>query len=92
MNQKIISNKAKHLLVTNELKKLQTFDRKFYISENHFEEVGVQNSLVFQPMQRYFKKLLVLVVVIIFICGSLKDCLIKELIILLRLSRELLQK
>ena len=50
------SNKTKHLVVENEFKKLKTFDWKYFIGKNHFEEDGTQNYLVFQPMYRYFKR------------------------------------
>ena len=55
LNRKITSNKTKHLLVENELKKLKTFDSSYFIGKSHFEEDGTQNYLVFQPMYRYFK-------------------------------------
>ena len=54
-NQKINSNKTKHLLVENELEKLKIFDLSYFKSKSHFEEGGTQNYLVFQPMYRYFK-------------------------------------
>ena len=54
LNRKITSNKSKHLLVENELKKLKTFDSSYFIGKSHLEE-GTQNYLVFQPMYRYFK-------------------------------------
>ena len=57
LNRKITSNKSKHLLVENELKKLKTFDSSYFIGKSHFEEDGTQNNLVFQPMYRYFKKI-----------------------------------
>ena len=38
INRKIIGNKTKHLLVENELKKLKTFDSKYFIGKSHFEE------------------------------------------------------
>ena len=84
LNRKIIPNKKKDLLVENELKKLKPFYSSYFIGKSHFEEDGTQNYLVFQPMYRYFK-LLVLVVTITFITGNLKDCLMKELILLQRL-------
>ena len=34
---KITSNKSKHLLVENELKKLKTFDSSYFIGNNHYE-------------------------------------------------------
>ena len=33
----------------------QTFDSSYFISRSHFEEDGVQNCLLFQPMQKYLK-------------------------------------
>ena len=55
LNRKITQNKSKHLLVENELNKLKTFESSYFNGKNHFEEDGVQNYLVFQPMYRYFK-------------------------------------
>ena len=46
-NKKLTSNKSKHLLVENELKKLKTFDSSYFIGKIHFEEDGTQNYLVF---------------------------------------------
>ena len=79
---KITSNKSKHLLVENKLKKLKTFDSSYFIGKSHFEEDDAQNYLVFQPMHRYLlvKLLPVLEIVVTFITGNLKDCLMKELI------------
>ena len=44
-NRKITSNKSKHLLVKNELKKLKTFEfeSSYFIGKSHFEEDGTQN-------------------------------------------------
>ena len=53
LNRKITANKSKHLLVENELKKLKTFDSSCFIGKSHFEEDGIQNYLVFQPINRY---------------------------------------
>ena len=50
LNRKITANKSKHLLVENELNKLETFDSSYFIGKSHFEEDGVQNYLVFQPI------------------------------------------
>ena len=50
-------NYAKHLVVENELKKVKTFDSSYFIDKSHFEEVGTQHYLVFQPMYKYFKRL-----------------------------------
>ena len=54
LNRNVPSNKSKHLLVENELKKLKMFDSSYFIDKSHFEEDGTQNYLVFQPMCRYF--------------------------------------
>ena len=55
LNRKITSNKIKHLLIENKLKKLKTFDSIYFRGKTHFEGDGAQNWLVFQPIQRYFK-------------------------------------
>ena len=57
LNREITSNKSKHLLVENELKKLKIFDSSYFIGKSHFEEDGTQNYLVFQPMYRYFNQI-----------------------------------
>ena len=49
-----MSNQSEYLLVDNELKKMKIFDSSYFIGKSHFEEHGVQNYLVFQPMYRYF--------------------------------------
>ena len=54
---RVTLNKTKHLLVENELKKLKTFDSSYFNGKSHFEEDGTHNYLVFQPMQRYFKRI-----------------------------------
>ena len=58
LNRKITSNKTKHLLTENELKKLKTFDSIYFRGKSHFEKDGTQNYLVFQPMYRYFKRVI----------------------------------
>ena len=55
--KKINSNETKHLLVENELEKLQTFDSISFRGKSHFDKDGAQNNLTFQPMCRYFKKI-----------------------------------
>ena len=40
LNRKFIANKIKHLLFQNQLKKLKTFDLKFFRDKSHFEEDG----------------------------------------------------
>ena len=39
------------------MKKLKTFDSSYFIGKGHFEEVGTQKYLVFEPMHRYFKQI-----------------------------------
>ena len=46
---------AKIIELENNIKKLQTFDSIYFRGKSHFEEDGVQNYLVFQPIRRYFK-------------------------------------
>ena len=48
-------NESKHLLVKNELKKLEKFDAAYFRDKNYFEEDGTQNYLVFQPVYKYFE-------------------------------------
>ena len=55
LNRKITKNELDHVLVKNELNKLKTFDFSYFIGKSHFEEDGVQNYVVFQPVYRYFK-------------------------------------
>ena len=55
LNRTITANKSKHLLVENEQNKLKTFDSSYFIGKSHFEEDGVQNYLLFQPVFRYLK-------------------------------------
>ena len=55
LNRKIAKNKTDHLLVQNELNKLKTFDSSYFIGKSHFEEDGVKNYLLFQPIHKYFK-------------------------------------
>ena len=54
-NTQITSNKTKHILVENELKKLKIFDLSYFIGKSHFEEDDKQNYLVFQPLNKCFK-------------------------------------
>ena len=56
LNKKITSNKTKHLLVENELKKIKNFDAAYFSGKNYFEEDGTQNYVVFQPVYKYFEK------------------------------------
>ena len=74
LNKKITADKAKHLLVENELKRLEKFDAAYFRGKNYFEEDGTHNYLVFQPVYKYFEKQ-----AIRFLCGSQKDSLMKKL-------------
>ena len=65
ISDRVTKNKTKYLLVENEPKKLQKFNAAYFSGKSHFEEDGTQNYLVSQPMYRYFKRMQVLVVVII---------------------------
>ena len=51
------SNKSKHLPVENELKKLNNFDAADFRSKKCFVDDVTQNYLVFQTMNRCFKKI-----------------------------------
>ena len=55
ISDRVTKNKTKHLLVENELKKLQKFDGTYFRGKSHFEEDFTQNYLVFQPIYRYFR-------------------------------------
>ena len=43
ISDRVTTNKTKHLLVENELKKLKTFDSSYFEGKSHFEEDGTQN-------------------------------------------------
>ena len=56
ISDRLTSNKNKHLLVENELKKLKTFDLSYFRGKNCFGgNHGTQNLLVFQEKEKYFK-------------------------------------
>ena len=55
ISDRVTKNKTKYLLGENELKTLQKFDVAYFRGISQFEEDGIQNYLVFQPMYRYFK-------------------------------------
>ena len=56
IHRKITLNKTKLLLVENELRKLKTIVLSYFIGKSYFEEEGTQNYFVFQPLYRYFKR------------------------------------
>ena len=41
--------------VENNIKKLETFDFSYFRGKDYFDEDGMQNCLIFQPIYRYFK-------------------------------------
>ena len=45
------------MLVENWFKKVKTFNSIYFRGKSHFEEDGIQNYLVFQPIQRYFENI-----------------------------------
>ena len=57
LNKKVTSNKSKHLLVENELKKLQTFDSSLFIGQSCFFNDGIKLYLIFQPLYYALKTL-----------------------------------
>ena len=56
--------------------KIHTFDSNYFRGKSHFEDDDTQNYLLFQPVLKYFKKLLIAT---IFQRGNQKDCLMKAL-------------
>ena len=52
LDKKVSSNERKHLLVGNELKRLQIFDSSFFIDQSYFNNDGSQNYLKFQPIYK----------------------------------------
>ena len=81
LNRKITKIKTHHLLVQNELKKLQTFDSSYFIGKNYFENNDTQNYLVFQPLNKYFK---LITNTLSILSWQSKDYLLKILTLLLR--------
>ena len=55
ISDRVTSNKSKHLLVENELKKLEKRDAAYYRGKHDFGEDGTQNYLVFQGACKYFE-------------------------------------
>ena len=52
LNKKVTSNKAKHLVVKNEFKKLQPFDSSLFIGQSYFNNYGTQLHLILQPIYK----------------------------------------
>ena len=57
ISDRVTKNKSKHLLVENELKKLKTFDLSYFRGKNSFEDSGALIYLVFQSIDKYFKRI-----------------------------------
>ena len=51
---KITTNKAKHLLIENEFKKLKTFDSIDFTGKSHFEEDGMQKLFSISTKKKIF--------------------------------------
>ena len=56
LDNKIAANKKKNESIENEFKNLKTSDSSYFRGKSHFEEDGTQNYLVFQAINKYFKK------------------------------------
>ena len=59
LNSQVLTEKLpkieKKIFLEHELKKLKTFDSSYFRDKSHFEEDGLQNYSVFQPINRYVK-------------------------------------
>ena len=57
VSDRVTSNKTKHLLVENELKKLRTCDSSYFKGKSHFEEDDTQNYFFgISANEKIFKK------------------------------------
>ena len=82
LDNKIAANKTKNESIENGIKKLKTLDLSYFIGKSHFEKDGIQNYLVFHPLNKYFK-----LIGNLFHCVNLKDYLTKLLSLLLHLIK-----
>ena len=57
LTEKLPQIKQNICLLTMNQKKLKTFDLIYFRGKSHFEEDGMQNYSVIQPIKRYFKKI-----------------------------------
>ena len=81
------------MLVQNEFKKLQRIDSSYFRGKSRFEEDAGQNYLIFNILNQctdLLKRLVVLLMVIVFIFENPKVCLMNTLILSLRLITVLL--
>ena len=90
LSRKITKNKTDHLIAKNELNKLKAFDSSYFIEKSRFEEDGIQNYVVFQPLN--ILKLLLVLIQNIFYCGNLKDYQTKLLSLQLQVIINVTQK
>ena len=91
LNWKITLNKTKHLLVENELKKIEKFDSIYFRGKSHFKEDGTQNYLVFQPVCRCFRRTVGVDSNNYIYHWKSKEGLTKKIILLLHLATTLIQ-
>ena len=56
-----LATKTELKVEQNKIIKLKGFDSSNFWGKSHFEDDGTQNYLVFQPMYRYCKKLIILI-------------------------------
>ena len=77
INKKITANKTKHLLVENELKKIEKFDAAYFRGKNYFEEDVPKILLYFNQSTNILKKREIKL-----LHGSQKDYLMKKLFLL----------
>ena len=56
ISDRVTKNKSEHLLVENELKKINAPDLSYFGGKSYFDaDDGTKNLLVFQPAHKYFK-------------------------------------
>ena len=53
-----LATKAELKADQDKIKQLQAFNLSYFRGRRHFEEDGAQNYLVFQPINRYFKRII----------------------------------
>ena len=89
LNRKVatLATKAELEAEQDKTTKLEAFDSSYFVSKSYFEDDGTQNYLVFQPMDRYYKK----IVNTYCISEWESNCLMKVLKLLLHLIIVLLQ-
>ena len=87
INRKIMENKTK-FTCWKWIDKAKNISFRLQNDKSHFEEDGTQNYLAFQPLNKYFK---VIPILIMFHHGNLKDYLLKVLNYLQHLIIVLLQ-